>query len=774
MSGYVPFLVASQKTGVDLSLDPWLIPQDAYQQILDAYQYLGVITKRDGYSWFDAVPHAIDPLIYYNITNITNGPASVVTTVNPHGLLSGQIVRLTDVNGLTGGDAPINGTRWTITVLTPTTFSINNAVGFGGAYVPVPTAGVVSIFPSSNPATYLPIMCIANWVGPQNNSNIMVLDTRRASIYDASQRCLKPIGHNDQFTGSDKNLFWWENYSGVTPAGVVQQSIYFTNNVDNIFYWNDGPNLLSTQLQEGLISYRPDVTIGNGTGVLVDTCLMIKAINGRLVLFNTQENGTRFPTRVRWSGQNILLNTNGATNPDFGNNGWLSLATTPGIGGTFDVTDSQYLITQGQIQNNIVLVSQNNTIGQAYSVFYEMRPVDDPQTPFFFNKLAQSRNIISTFGTIVIDRELTLVGDNGLIVTDGNTVTRYDNKIPNFAIQNMDQQSFDRCFGIRYDPLWQTWLLYTENGFGKNNKVLVYNYMDKSWCEYRIPRTDTVAPDLDDGLSCLGTTQYKLSDPVWIDYNGSVEPDWAWADFGNQTFNSLVQNSSLVLLGGDYKGNVWLMNDGGGDAADNVPHLQPIDNGKAIEMNIISRQWFPYAKQARSSQFGYIDLLIDSNPQTVVAISFNVDNEDSAYATKAFSCIPFENIILATISNITQAVNAQVTANDHGLEVGQVIYIYSVQGMIEINDDFYTVVTVIDEDNFTINVNSTTFTPYLSDGIITSQEITQTTFWTRIWSGQTGVFHTIQLVSSGVDEEFTLHAAMPYFKISGDRIYKGN
>lgn len=73
------------------------------------------------------------------------------------------------------------------------------------------------------------------------------------------------------------------------------------------------------------------------------------------------------------------------------------------------------------------------------------------------------------------------------------------------------------------------------------------------------------------------------------------------------------------------------------------------------------------------------------------------------------------------ITNITQAVNAQVsTAIAHGLTVGQEVRfnIPAVSGMIQLNSTAATnfkaatILTVVDDYNFTINVNTTAFTAF--------------------------------------------------------------
>jgi hypothetical protein len=55
-----------------------------------------------------------------NITNITNASSAIITTSAAHGLTTGDIVFLYQINGMN----ELNGSRPTITVLSPTTFSV--------------------------------------------------------------------------------------------------------------------------------------------------------------------------------------------------------------------------------------------------------------------------------------------------------------------------------------------------------------------------------------------------------------------------------------------------------------------------------------------------------------------------------------------------------------------------------------------------------------------------------------------------------------------------
>lgn len=80
-----------------------------------------------------------------------------------------------------------------------------------------------------------------------------------------------------------------------------------------------------------------------------------------------------------------------------------------------------------------------------------------------------------------------------------------------------------------------------------------------------------------------------------------------------------------------------------------------------------------------------------------------------------------QNLIVA-ITGITKDSQATITAPGHGftaLDQGVTfLTVKQVKGMIQINGISCLVQTVIDVNNFTVNVNSTNFYTYVSAGVI--------------------------------------------------------
>lgn len=77
---------------------------------------------------------------------------------------------------------------------------------------------------------------------------------------------------------------------------------------------------------------------------------------------------------------------------------------------------------------------------------------------------------------------------------------------------------------------------------------------------------------------------------------------------------------------------------------------------------------------------------------------------------------------LRTITGITKDSNTIVICPDHGFtseDEGQTTVMFlQVKGMVQINHLPGRIESVVDENIFTVDINSTNFYPYVSDGVI--------------------------------------------------------
>jgi len=132
----IPFLIAAPRIGLERDLESWLLPNDAYPQIEDAYLFRGRIKKKQGYKLLGRLQRLFNDFnvghnpggtggnnlfkLYGSIIGITNANPAVVTVSGAHNLTTGDMVTFSNVLGMT----QINGQSASIIVISPNTFSV--------------------------------------------------------------------------------------------------------------------------------------------------------------------------------------------------------------------------------------------------------------------------------------------------------------------------------------------------------------------------------------------------------------------------------------------------------------------------------------------------------------------------------------------------------------------------------------------------------------------------------------------------------------------------
>lgn len=124
-----------------------------------------------------------------------------------------------------------------------------------------------------------------------------------------------------------------------------------------------------------------------------------------------------------------------------------------------------------------------------------------------------------------------------------------------------------------------------------------------------------------------------------------------------------------------------------------------------------------YGGQTKRPGFRFVAEVHDnSGPVRLIPFQFDEGKSGQNYALEMgqgyMRPAALGGMVLETelvITGITNATNAQVTAAYHGYSVGDVIYFKGQAGMTEINGRFGRVTSVIDADNFTVDLNSTSW-----------------------------------------------------------------
>ena len=567
------------------------------------------------------------------ITGISKANPGVVTTSKPHWLSTGDTVRMVDIGGMT----ELEGDEVTVTVVTATTFSIGtNTTSYttftsGGEVHRInddPIMGIMQYQTSSDIEELIvcsddrackydtdvdhlvPIQDIQEIIGrgdgatatysgtlvnkPIECGSLVITDGTKTATDDGSGGFTGDVSagsinytsgaysvtfdanitdgnaitasydcKEDIFTGGADDFFSCENYG---------EKLWLTNGVDRIKTWN------GTTFDNHIF----DLTNEDAETNEINTCLHIKAFRGRLILFYTTESSTAYPQRLRWC-------TNG--NPDK----WWTGA---GGGSHADLDVNGFIRNAGYIGDTIAIIAGKSA--------FTLRYTANPAYPYTVSRISNYRYCDSPYAMVEMDNSIITIGRQGIIATDGNTITEIDQLIPDYILDNVDGSKFDLVYGIHVEEYKQVWFAYPEEDESTSSAILVYNYEDGAWSTYDI------------AMNCFGYHK-EDSDLGFDDY-----PDESFESFSDYAWDEFVFASTPIVLGGSADGILYKMNFGNSD------------NGTGFDVMIKGKQWNPYAEQGNSARLGYVDFLV-SESGAEASVAFFEGQEGSAYQTKTLT-----------------------------------------------------------------------------------------------------------------------------------------
>jgi hypothetical protein len=495
---YDPFLIApwdSEGAGLVEYYKPWMIGNDAFPILEDAYCWRGSVRKREGFVLLAVLP-------------------------------------TTPVQGLRTYYVPATGDEQLIGFSTTKSYLFNNTTG---------------VF-----------------------DNISFFQTSGAAI---------------SWTGGNDDYFWSANFAN---------SLWATNNVDNLRFWNGSTT-------QGWNNQKPIV---NGSTRL-DKCLMVFPYKGRLVILSTQEGGSAFRQRARWSqiGTPYVLATGGdpavvpPTPFTTDDNAWRD--DIPGKGGFIDADTNERIISAGIVRDTLIVFFQRST--------WRLRYTGNEILPFIWERLNTQYGSEATFSTIPFDEHLLTFSRYGFVAADTNSVKRIDEKIPDqsFNVEaGTTLASLQRIHGIR-DFYRQTayWAYPLENTSVYPDRILNYNYLDRTWARFKQSfRVFGYYRTFNDLTWASSTTAWENSDFPW-------SGPWNQADFP-QVVAADANTSS---------GNVYIVYD--------IP-FEDRDNGTNYNFSIYTKRFNPYIKEGRRCKLGYVDIYCTGTENGQVTVNHFIDDED--------------------------------------------------------------------------------------------------------------------------------------------------
>lgn len=536
------FLIAPLNTGLQTDLKRWLIPEDAFARLNNAYVFRGRVRKRfgsdyTGTGWPNTFMQPFFSRLRYNLGN-TDGSG------NKAGTVPGAIFEI--------GQAFSIGTQvFTVSVANGALLA-SSGTGTGtyntatGAYTFTGAAATTAVFfyPSQ------PVQGLWNIESSVVNDNPSIaFDTQFAYLYNGTWEYSPGSG---PWHGDDTNFFWAVNWQGSDPSiDMVYVSNFFVvnpngaGNANDDFIWRYQPSTATwTQMIGANGGAATDGIYFNPaggapyTGPFVVTARIILPFKNHLVLLNTIENdggttlgtNSHFPARARYSffGDPLAVNAwyeiNAADN--MGNVGE--------GGGFLDASTEEEIIGAEFIKDRLIVYFENST--------WELVWTGNGVFPFAWQKINTELGSDSTFSTIPFDKDVLAIGNVGVHACNGSNVFRIDGKIPDeiFSI-NKEADEIVRVVGIRdYYTEMVYWTFPDGSATKYPNKVLVYNYQNQSWAFN------------DDTITFLGYFEQQ-TDVTWQEYTETwEESDETWT-------SGVVEANFRQIIGGNQHGFVYLI-----------------------------------------------------------------------------------------------------------------------------------------------------------------------------------------------------------------------
>lgn len=541
-------------TGLVQERENFLLPNDAYPVLQNAYVWRERILRKRGYKLLGRLQRN---LMFTGATSPGVLPPFNLFTLHSITEVNAELVPGTVIFTSTGADV------YSFTDLGNGTFSVTGIAVAAGSSVNYVTGDIVLIFSGplvgggagTNLFSYypnLPVMGIRiRELQNSANDQTIFFDQVYAYIFNGGTNIFQEFipGTTWNAAGLDEkgtNFFWSTNYwnSDVATFGmgtVVGTKLFWETNGSGA----SGATADPPRITDGVSWVDFDSSTWNqiDATTFLFNYLCNLPYRGRMVTFNTWEGTSKasarnFSNRIRWStiGNPFIPYTAGP--PAAGS--WRD--DIRGQGGFLDIPTSEDIISIGFVRDNLVIYCERST--------WQLRYTGRSIAPFQVEKVNSELGAESTFSSVQFDTSLIGIGDKGIVECDSYKSDRIDIKIPDLVFQfNSLNNGVARVQGIRDFPnrlaYWTIPLVSSYDGQVPSsswifpNQRLVYNYENDSWALFN------------DSLTALGNYQSQSS-RTWINTNIPwIECDFPWIN-QPQEFPSIV--------GGNQQGFVEYLN----------------------------------------------------------------------------------------------------------------------------------------------------------------------------------------------------------------------
>lgn len=509
-----PITIPSYTSGLITAQKPNIIPNDAFQTCDNAYIYQGQLRRRGGLELVGRLRRNFSSLVpgaaTFNLftlagvpageTNREIAPGSVVVT------RAGPAATFTDAGN---GNFTVTGAG--VAAGSSVNYLTGDVTVVGGG-------GAISVNFGYYPG--LPVMGIYQRENEENNKEDTIwFDTKYAYSYSPTDGFFTELTSTLAVTwdGGNSDFFWCSNWRG-TDAG--SRLFFATNFVDStgspIRYYGGSPETWSA-------AFTPAVT---STINLLQARILLPYY-GRMLAINVIE-GTALgdAANVNYFNRCVFSQIGSPLEADAWNRD------TFGKGGFIDAPTVEQAVSARYFKNTLIVHFERST--------WQLRYVGEYGIPFIWERIDSDFGAEGTFSTIQLDEGVLGVGDRAITISTSTASQRIDEKIKDlvFNIAN-DNKGNDRVIGQREYRQELMYWCYGDSNENRTfpNRVLVWNYFEKTWSIFR------------DNVTFFGIFQRQEDDvnlvtwdsltTFWDDFlvlwdDAESQPFYPWIVSGNQ------------------------------------------------------------------------------------------------------------------------------------------------------------------------------------------------------------------------------------------------
>jgi hypothetical protein len=487
------YLIAPIDAGIRTDLKSWLIPDQAFERLTNAYIFRGRVKKRFGSKQMSTTYNN-----YPYVSCCLGQKVGVLDGAGTIGVIGPQVAPgthwTTGQYFVVGPNASNEFTKFTVTTLGAA--AMESDLGSGNFNTATGMFDITYLAMAGKDVFYYPaepVMGLLTYETSDINDETTYAFDRQFAYRYSLGRWIR-VG-TATWTGSDAEIFWGTTYRGTDASTGL---LFVTNNSsgDPMRYatgttWTDFQPRYGSTIVDKIL-----------------TCRLIVSFKGRLLLFNTLESYdvslpphinpvaaiSRHINRLRYSLNGTALNY---TDPNTAEYVYSFDSVIPGRGGYIDCPTREAIITCEFLKDRLIVFCEQST----WEVVYTGNEI----LPFVWQQIDTSLGAESTFSVVPFDKITIGIGNVGIHACNGANVERIDQNIPMevFNIHN-ESDGPQRVVGIRdFDNELIYWSYpYLNSDAVYPNKILVYNYKAGTWAIN------------EDSFTCFGYFQ-SAETPTW-------------------------------------------------------------------------------------------------------------------------------------------------------------------------------------------------------------------------------------------------------------------